>query len=148
MERTAADLAKAALARAEALLADPAVAAGGDYYKAATRAEALLLLGRTEEVTRTLGEEAIRGSKDLGGRSSTLRQLNMVAAFLGMDEVARAALLAPLAPPRVTHYCGHVFGADAGAEAPIRAALDALLDEEEIGFAYGALACGADILAA
>ena len=133
---------------AEALLADPAVAAGGDYYKAATRAEALLLLGRTDEVTETLGQDAIRGSPDLGGRSSTLRQLNMVAAFLGMDEIARAALLAPLAPPRVAYYCGHMFGADAPAEAAIRAALDAMLDEEGIGFAYGALACGADILAA
>ena len=133
---------------AEALLADPAVAAGGDYYMAATRAEALLLLGRTEEVTQTLGQEAIRRSADLGGRSSTLRQLAMVAAFLGMDEVARAALLAPLAPPRVAHYCGHMFGADAFAEAKLRTALDALLDEETIGFAYGALACGADIIAA
>ena len=41
-----------------------------------------------------------------------------------------------------------MFGADAPAEAPIRAALEALLDEERIGFAYGALACGADIVAA
>ena len=44
----------------------------GDYYKAATRAEALLLLGRTDEVTETLASEAVRGSGDLGGRSSTL----------------------------------------------------------------------------
>ena len=119
-----------------------------DYYKAATRAEALLLLGRTDEVTATLAGEAVRGSGDLGGRSSTLRQLAMVAAHLGMGEAERAALLAPLAPPRVVHYCGHMFGAEPAAEARIRAALDAVLDEEEVGFAYGALACGADILAA
>jgi len=133
---------------AAALLADPAVAAAGDYYMAATRAEALLLLGRTAEVTETLAREAIRASGDYGGRSSTLRQLGMVAAHLGMGEGERRALLAPLAPPRVAHYCGHMFGADPSAEAPIRAALDLLLDEEGIGFAYGALACGADILVA
>jgi adenylate cyclase len=133
---------------AGALLADPAVAAAGDYYMAATRAEALLLLGRTGEVTETLASDAIRGSGDYGGRSSTLRQLNMVAAHLGMGERERKALLAPLAPPRVAHYCGHMFGADASAEAQIREALDALLDEEGIGFAYGALACGADIIVA
>ena len=135
-------------ALASALLADPAVAAGGDYYMAATRAEALLLLGRTAEVTETLAGEAIRGSGDYGGRSSTLRQLAMVAAHLGIGEAERAALLAPLAPPRVAHFCGHMFGADASAEAKIRAALDAVIAEEAIGFAYGALACGADIIIA
>ena len=45
-------------ALAAALLDDPAVAAAGDYYKAATRAEALLLLGRTDEVTEALGSDA------------------------------------------------------------------------------------------
>ncbi|HMG47225.1 MAG TPA: adenylate/guanylate cyclase domain-containing protein [Allosphingosinicella sp.] len=133
---------------ARALLADPAVAAAEDYYKAATRAEALLLLGRTDEVTATLAGEAVRGSGDLGGRSSTLRQLAMVAAHLGIGEAERAALLAPLAPPRVVHYSGHMFGAEPAAEARIRSELDAVLDAEEVGFGYGALACGADILAA
>ncbi|MEA3042427.1 MAG: hypothetical protein QOH47_265 [Sphingomonadales bacterium] len=135
-------------ALAAALLEDPAVAAAADYYKAATRAEALLLLGRTGEVTAALASDAIAGSKDLGGRSSTMRQLAMVAAHLGMSEAERAALLAPLAPPRIVHYCGHMFGADRQAEARIRAAIDLVLDEEDIGFAYGALACGADLLAA
>jgi class 3 adenylate cyclase len=133
---------------ARALLADPAVAAAEDYYKAATRAEALLLLGRTDEVTATLAGEAVLSSGDLGGRSSTLRQLAMVAAHLGISEAERAALLAPLAPPRVVHYSGHMFGAAPAAEARIRSELDAVLDVEEVGFGYGALACGADILAA
>jgi adenylate cyclase len=135
-------------ALAGALLDDPALAAPADYYRAATRAEALLLLGRTGEVTETLAGAAVRGSADLGGRSSTLRQLAMVAAHLGLGEDERAALLAPLKPPRVVHYCGHMFGADAAAEARIRRQIDAVLGEEEIGFAFGALACGADILAA
>ena len=56
--------------------------------------------------------------------------------------------MAPLRPPRVLHYCGHMFGARGADEARIRAAVDAVLDEEEVGFAYGALACGADIIAA
>jgi adenylate cyclase len=133
---------------ARALLDDPTIAAAGDYYKAATRAEALLLLGRTEEVTETVASEVVRGSADLGGRSSTLRQLAMVAAHLGLGEHERATLLAPLAPPRVAHYCGHMFGADAAAEAGLRARIEAVIDEENIGFAFGALACGADIVAA
>ncbi|HTU10006.1 MAG TPA: tetratricopeptide repeat-containing protein [Allosphingosinicella sp.] len=135
-------------ALAEALLAAPDVAAPADYWKAATRAEALLLLGRTEEVTEVLTSEAVRGSADLGGRSSTLRQLGMIGAHLGMNQHQRAALVAPLRPPRVLHYCGHMFGEDAADEARIRATVDAVLDEEEVGFAYGALACGADLVIA
>jgi class 3 adenylate cyclase len=130
------------------LLEDPAVAAAGDYYKAATRAEALLLLGRADEVTEALGSDPVRASTDYGGRSSTLRQLDMVAAFLGQRVEQRRALLAPLAPPRVAHYCGHMFAAGDAAEARIRGEIHALLDAETVGFAYGALACGGDILIA
>ena len=72
----------------------------------------------------------------------------MIAAHLGMSEAERDALLAPLAPPRVAHFCGHMFAADPAAEARLRAEIDAVLDEEEIGFAFGALACGADLLVA
>ncbi|HEY5711208.1 MAG TPA: adenylate/guanylate cyclase domain-containing protein [Allosphingosinicella sp.] len=133
---------------AAALLDDPGVAAAADYFKAATRAEALLLLGRTGEVTEALASDPVRASRDYGGRSSTLRQLDMVAAFFGMRADERAALLAPLAPPRVAHFCGHMFAADGEAEARIRAEVEALLDAEEVGFAYGALACGGDIVTA
>jgi class 3 adenylate cyclase len=90
----------------------------------------------------------VRTSTDYGGRSSTLRQLDMIATFLGMRADERKALLAPLAPPRVAHYCGHMFAADAGAEARIRGQIDSLLDAEGVGFAYGALACGGDMLIA
>ncbi len=135
-------------ALAEALLADPEVAAPTDYWKAATRAEALLLLGRTDEVTELLAGDTVGSSTDLGGRSSTLRQLGMIGAHLGMSAHERAALVAPLRPPRVLHYCGHMFGASGADETRIRAAVDAVLDEEEVGFAYGALACGSDIIAA
>lgn len=137
-----------AKALAEALLADPAVAAAGDYYMAVTKAEALLILGRTEEVTRTLSSEPVRGSRDFGARSSTARQLAMMAAHLGMGDDARADLLGPLAPPRVLHFCGHMFASDPEAEARLKAEAGAILAEEEVGFAFGAIACGSDLILA
>ena len=133
---------------AEALLADPAVAAADGYYLAATKAEALLILGRTGEVGAVLRGPAVADSRDHGARSSTCRQLAMVARHLGLDETARDALVAPLAPPRVAHFTGHMFAADAAAEARLRAEIDALLAAENVGFVYGALACGADLLVA
>ena len=133
---------------ATALLADPAVDAEGDYYLAATKAEALLILGRTEALDAVLRGPAVAGSDDHGARSTTRRQLAMVARHLGLDAAAGEALLAPLAPPRVAHFAGHMFAADDAAEARIRAEIDAVLDEEKVGFAYGALASGSDLIVA
>ncbi len=135
-------------ALAQAVLGDAAVAAGLDYYMAATRAEALLILGRTAEVADALAAPAIAASQDHGARSSTARQLAMIAGMWRMDPKMRAELLAPLAPPRVLHFCGHMFAADPAAEARLKPQIDRMLAEEEIGFAFGALACGADLLVA
>lgn len=133
-------------ALAEALLADPGVAGAADYYMAATRAEALLVLGRLGEAGAALGSAPVRDCADYGARASTARQLGRIASCLGLDDPARTALLAPLTPPRVAHFCGHMFASDAANEARLRAEIDRVLDAEGIGFAYGALACGADLL--
>lgn len=125
------------------LLDHPEVAAASDYYMAATRAEALLLLGRLDEVQAALAEPVVRDCGDHGARAGTARQLGRIAAHVGLEA---EGLLTLLAPPRVAHFCGHMFAADAAAEARLRAAIDQVLDAEGIGFAYGALACGADIL--
>lgn len=131
---------------AETLLADPAVAAAADYYLAATKAEALLLLGRVDEVAEVLGCEAIAVSPDHGARAGTVHQLAMIADHLALADFR--TMLAPLAPPRVAHFCGHMFAADEGMEAHLSARIDATLTGEKIGFLYGALACGGDILVA
>lgn len=133
-----------ARALAEVLLADAGVSAATDYYMAATKAEALLLLGRRDEVGEVLRGEAIGATSDHGARSGTARQLAMIAGHLGIDDAAE--LLAPLAPPRIAHFCGHMFAADAAAEALLATQIGDVLTEEKIGFAYGALACGGDIL--
>ncbi len=137
-----------ARALAAALLDDPAVAAADDYYRAVTKAEALLILGRRGEVADVLGSEPVRTCRDHGARSGSRRQLAMVAAHLQIDEADRIALTEPLAPPRPMHFCGHMFAADAAAEARLQAEIAAILAEEDIGFAFGALACGGDILVA
>jgi len=54
----------------------------------------------------------------------------------------------PIRPLTAIHYCGHMFAADRRVEARLAAAIAAVLDEEDVGFAYGSLACGADILVA
>ncbi|HEX8644604.1 MAG TPA: adenylate/guanylate cyclase domain-containing protein [Allosphingosinicella sp.] len=133
---------------ARELLADRSVAASADFYAAVTRAEALLLLGRTEEARQALNADAVRASCDHGARSTSRRQLGLVSDHFRLDAAERADLLAALQAPAVAHFAGHMFAADPAAEARLRASIDQVLEEEEVGFAYGALACGADILVA
>ena len=131
---------------AQALLANPVVAASADFYSAVTRSEALLVLGRVEQAVAALAAPPVAGSRDHGARSTSRRQLAMVAGHIGLPERQRAELLGALASPAVVHFAGHMFAADAELEARIRAAIDVALTQENAGFGYGALACGADIL--
>jgi adenylate cyclase len=131
---------------AEALLADPEVSAPGDFYRAVTRAEALLILDRAAEAAEALADDLVRGSADHGARSTARRQLGLIADHLEMPSDERDRLLQDLAPPAVIHFAGHMFAADPRAEAELRAAIDRALDEERVGFGYGSLACGADLL--
>lgn len=111
------------------------------YYLAATRAEALLLLGRTDEAEAALTEAVRRAPDAWEDHASTLRQFTLVLDLRKQD----AAWLTALQPPRSLHFAGPLALAD---DAGLRARIDAVLDDERIGFAYGALAGGADVLVA
>jgi adenylate cyclase len=133
---------------ARAILADPAVAEPADYYSGATAAEALILLGRSDEAAAMLRRTAELGGASHYARSTTCRQLARIARAIGMDEQSVGTLLGPVRPPAAIHYCGHMFGAEPAAERRVRAAIDEALDRHRVGFAYGSLASGADILVA
>jgi len=111
------------------------------YYLGATRAEALLLLGRTDEARAALEAARQLAPEAWEDHASTLRQFSLILETLGGD----GAWLAPLQPPRSLHFAGHMGVADS---ADLRAHIATLLDEERIGFAWGALAGGADLIVA
>ena len=128
-----------------------ALAKRGDdsYYAAATEAEAELVLGRPDAAADAVARAVALNEGDYGALSTTRRQLRLVCEATGAD----AAVLAPLAGPSVAHFCGHRVGAvgaearfPAEAEAQVAAAIAAELDREPVGYGYGALAAGADIL--
>ena len=121
----------------------------GSYYAAATEAEAELLLGRPGAAAEAIARAAALNEGDYGALSTTRRQLRLVCEATGAD----GAVLAPLAGPGVAHFCGHRVGAPgtearfpAEAEVRVAAAIAAELEREPVGYAYGALAAGADIL--
>ncbi len=127
----------------------PARPAASHYYDIATRIEALYVLGRLDEIEALVPAAMTANARDYGALATTLRQLELVAAA----KRAGRALLDRFAIPGVIHYVGHMIAAPgragrfaADAEAAVRRRIEAYLDRTPVGWAYGSLACGADIL--
>ncbi|MDP3907704.1 tetratricopeptide repeat-containing protein [Novosphingobium sp.] len=120
-------------------------AADTPYYLAATRAEALLLLDDQTGAQAAL-EAAVRHDPDgWEDRAVTLAQLRAIL----QTRHAPLDWLTRFNPPASLHFAGHMgVQADGTSEAAIGAAVDALLAQHRIGFAWGALAAGADIVIA
>lgn len=138
--------AETARGHAETALAGAMAASVQDYWAVATRAEALLLLGRASEAGDALAEAAGCDGASIAARASTFRQFT---ALLAIPACAGAQIsLDPIRPPRTMHFAGHMFAADAAAEARIAQAAAQAIRDERIGWAFGALACGADIVIA
>src|SRR5690606_18485317 len=111
------------------------------YYLEATRAEALLLLGRADEAAASLRAACSLAPTAWEDHASTLRQFRLILETLGED----AGWLAPLQPPRSLHFAGHMGVED---DPALRARVDGLLEQERVGFVFGALAGGADVIVA
>jgi hypothetical protein len=112
------------------------------YYRIATRAEALLLIGDVAQAKAEFAVAIARAPQAYEDHASTLRQFELILDERDEDK----KWLDPLRPPRSLHFAGHMaLAAKSDAlERNIRGAIS----DERIGFAYGALAAGADILIA
>lgn len=114
------------------------------YFIEATRAEALLLQRNIEAATETLRHAMSLGSA-YEDHAVTLRQLNLIceASDLPCD------WLDAFRPPASLHFAGHLgVAAHDAANDELIARIDAVLDTHKVGFGYGALAAGSDILIA
>jgi class 3 adenylate cyclase/tetratricopeptide (TPR) repeat protein len=121
------------------------------YYQAASRVEANLVLGdiaAAREAMAAVNRHA-RGRHAL--RAATRRQLRLLCAAMNVD----AELLRPITPPGVMHYTGHMVDPPnlrgrfpPQLERQVAADIGARIDRLGAGFAYGSLACGADLLCA
>ncbi|MEW5684554.1 MAG: hypothetical protein AB1942_06525, partial [Pseudomonadota bacterium] len=112
------------------------------YWNVATRAEALLLLGRFDEAQKTLAEAVATAPRAYEDHAPTLRQFRLLTEALGRD----AGWLAAFAPPRSLHFTGDA--AVTADDAALRAAVRTRLAEEKIGFGFGGLATPADLVVA
>lgn len=137
-----------ARALASSIIAMKEISNPKDYYDAATLAEALLINLRIDEAAAALFMASQLPDANSGAKSSTSRQLRLLAQILELDADRQRTLLAPISPPTVMHYCGHMFLEQPETEAALRQKIEQFVQNHEVDFAYGSLAAGADILIA
>jgi len=121
------------------------------YYHMATVAEANLILGDITQAQDCFADAIQLDPHNFPAHATTLYQFEMLLDALQADN----AWLDTQRPPAALHYAGHIFGLADGIralEGQHRYALEFSLQErvahEKVGFAYGALAAGSDILIA
>ncbi len=112
------------------------------YWRTATRAEALLLLGETAKARKEFRDAISLAPRAYEDHASTLRQFALILDQLGEDR----SWLDACRPPRSLHFAGHMALSSRGGT--IERQIRAIIDSERIGFGYGALAAGADIVIA
>ena len=130
---------------------DRASGSTADYWQEATTAEAALIVGDVDEAKRALGLAAEIAGADYAAMAVTRHQLRLVCAATGID----AEALDALTPPLVLYYSGHLIDETKSPsrfppnlESDVEREIRAFVAHRRVGFAYGSLASGADILVA
>lgn len=132
---------------ARAVVRETAADRRSGYFSLATLAEALVVLGDIDGALEALNRAMEQRDAEVGARSTTVLQLQRLIAAQS-DAAGMQRLLDLIQPPRVAMFCGNIFVADAELEATLAARIRDHIARERVGFAYGALAAGADILIA
>jgi hypothetical protein len=134
----AAELASRVLAMLDEGAHEPETA----YWLNATRAEACLLLGRNADAHAALAEAVRQAPRAWEDHASTLRHFRLILDMLGEPD----GWLDAHRPPASIHFGGIILVAPDQGDGSARIA--AAIEKLRPGFAFGALAAGADIMAA
>lgn len=117
------------------------------YFSLATLAEALAVLGDVDGAREALARAMQAPDADVGARSTTVLQLRRLIAAEG-DGHGMDSLLELIEPPKVAMFCGNIFVGSPELETDLAARMREVIAREDVGFGYGALAAGSDILIA
>lgn len=113
------------------------------YWRAATQAEALLILGREDEARAALEAAVAAAPRAWEDHASTLRQFIAIQQTVGAD----ADWLDLLRPPAAIHFAARLIFPERAAP-EVAAAIAAVLDADRVGFGYGAPTAGVDLMTA
>ena len=110
------------------------------YWREATRAEALLLLNQEHEARVSLATAIATQPQAWEDHAATIMQFCLILAAQGKD----GEWLNCYRPPVSIHFSG-ITGLSPGRDA-VSEAIEQFIAQAKPGFAYGALAAGADLL--
>ncbi len=112
------------------------------YWREATRAEALLILGRRQEAEHALAKAIAQLPHAHEDRAATLGQFELIET----ERSASADWLEPYRPPSSVYFSGLIQARED--EPGLKKRIQEAMDLDPPGFAFGALAAGADIILA
>lgn len=114
------------------------------YFIQATRAECFLLLGERSKAEDILKQAIAFDPLNYSAHASTLKQFRLILEKRRQDQ----HWLFTHQPPRPLHYAGHIWKHSNQATNDFALQISDMIQQHDIGFAYGALAAGADIVIA
>lgn len=123
------------------------------YFVEATRAECFLLQGNIPAAEASLRAAVTFDPLNYPAHASTLKQFKLI---LAQHKTGKDWLKA-YTPPRALHYAGHIWADEKVPDRPhlgevesraLAVSISDMIQTHDIGFGYGSLAAGADILVA
>jgi tetratricopeptide (TPR) repeat protein len=113
------------------------------YFIEATRAECFLLKGERGKAAQALEDAINFDPLNYAAHATTLKQFTMICAKRGED----LGWLAAFKSPRPMHFAGHIrLNMTAAQQEALKISISDTLQQEDVGFGYGALAAGGDII--
>lgn len=113
------------------------------YFTEATRAECFLLKGERVRAVAALHAAIDFDPLNYAAHASTLKQFTMISA----KREESLEWLSDFKPPRSLHYAGHIRLTQNEVEQEVlKISISDALQQEDVGFGFGALAAGGDIL--
>lgn len=117
------------------------------YFVEATRAECFLLKSDLGKAQMSLRLAVEFDPLNYAAHATTIKQFRLILNKRKSDQI----WLKQFMPPRPIHYAGHIWGDDVspsliGGISDLGTMISDRLQQGDIGFSYGSLAAGADIL--
>ena len=115
------------------------------YFTEATRAECFLLKGEKTKAIAALHSAISFDPLNYAAHASTLKQFRMICTKRGEE----MGWLSDFTPPRPIHFAGHIrLNRTPAEQEALKITVADALQQQDVGFGYGALAAGGDILMA
>jgi len=114
------------------------------YFIEATRAECFLILGEYEKARLALRGAIAFDPLNYPAHAGTLKQFKLILDKRGESQT----WLNEFRPPAPLHYAGHIWGRLEQNSEDLSFQLSDYIQRHDIGFGFGALAAGADIIIA